>query len=276
MVIFLYLKNKIPVRAVFDICHYEAVGRIDRPSPLLPKNKGPQFQVWRFYRGILPVRDARRYEFLTKELTPLDPHQLKEWWKGVTSEGDCKKEAKFEIIKKLEEPFQEILTFRDSESILGFLIDAYFKARRKEEGILGKELREEYDEEWYEIERLESGGYRVQAKHSKDLFGSRSSTFSKPDGFTQRRKKKGDVRSGRFLVKKYKRKDRPDVLVFKKEVSPLTVDSYLDEKAHEMSLPNGEKLNEQNIKEFIEFMEKDILGEPRARKYLIRNKEDWD
>ena len=274
--IFLYLKNETPVRVVFDICHYEAVGKIDCPSPLLPKNEGPQFQVWKFYRGILPVRDARQYEPLTKRLAPLNPHRLNEWWKGLTIEGDYKKEAKFVIIKKLKRPFQEIVTFRDSESVFGLLIDAFFKAKRIGEDVLCEIVYKTYgDSSRYEI-RKQSGGFQILVKRDEipvivrkgeyggssirggSLFSSRLQAFS------------GHSYSGGSLANKYKRKDRSNVLDFSFKVSPFTVDSVLGEKAHDMNLPNGEKLSEQDIKEFIEFMENDILGEPRIREHLVR------
>ena len=56
--IFLYLRDGKPVRVVFDICHYEAVGAINSPSPVLPLSKGPLLKIKNFYRGFSTLDDC--------------------------------------------------------------------------------------------------------------------------------------------------------------------------------------------------------------------------
>ncbi|MBU7029897.1 MAG: hypothetical protein HXS48_23380 [Theionarchaea archaeon] len=126
--IFLYFKGETPVRAVFDVCHYEAVGEIDAPSPMFPQDERPQFHVRNFYRGVLPLEDSKGYSLLKAVPTPLSRDLLAHWWKGLTSSGSYNEKAKLIIKKKLESPFQEMKTFRDRAGKLGFIFDLLYKS----------------------------------------------------------------------------------------------------------------------------------------------------
>lgn len=126
--IFLYLKDKKPVRVVFDILHYDLVGKIDDPTPYLHKEGGPQFLVLNYYRGLMPLKKVKEYKTLKGNLTLLDSTLLKEWYKGRTFEGGFLKEAEFVIRNKLDNPFQEITTFRDRSDLAGTLIEAVILA----------------------------------------------------------------------------------------------------------------------------------------------------
>lgn len=122
--IFLYLKNEKPVRAVFDILHYDIVGEIDNSTTFLHEDKGPQFQVTNFYRGLKPLENIKGYKCLRRNLKFLDRNLLKQWYEGRTLEGNCVEAAKFVIVNKLDNPFQEITTFRDKSSLTGIIIEA--------------------------------------------------------------------------------------------------------------------------------------------------------
>jgi len=139
--IFLYLKNEKPVRVVFDICHYEAVGVINIPSPLLPQDKGPQFHIKNFYRGLLPLEDTKG--FIPLKVIPhlLGQELLNLWWNGFTSDGTFDEKAKLIIREKLENPFKEITTFRDRPGELGFLFHLLFQSKKDGRIIeLGEEM----------------------------------------------------------------------------------------------------------------------------------------
>ncbi|MGD2250697.1 MAG: hypothetical protein PVF58_20055 [Candidatus Methanofastidiosia archaeon] len=126
--IFIYLKNEKPVRAVFDIWHYELVGKIDASTAYLHKERGSQFQVKNYYRGLFPLKATKKHEVLKADLELLDQNLLEEWYKGRTFEGDYMEEAKFAIVNKLENPFQRITTFRNSSDLAGTLIEAVIYA----------------------------------------------------------------------------------------------------------------------------------------------------
>jgi len=126
--IFLYLKNEKPVRVVFDIWHYELVGKIDDSTAHLHKEKGPQFQVKNFYRGLFPIKETKKQKALEADLELLDQDLLKGWYKGRTFEGDYVEEAKFVMVNKLKDPFQEITTFRDRSDLVGTFIEAVIHA----------------------------------------------------------------------------------------------------------------------------------------------------
>ena len=123
--IFLYFKDGHPEKAVFDVCHYEAVGTVS--SEYLPRNEGPVVTIKNFYRGILPLTNTKGYTLLEGDPVHLDAQQLCEWWKGRTSTGSYHEKAKLIIKEKLENPFQEITTFRDQMGTLGILFDLIFK-----------------------------------------------------------------------------------------------------------------------------------------------------
>ncbi len=123
--IFLYFRNNRPEKAVFDVCHYEAIGNVS--SEYLPRDEGPVLHIRNFYRGILPLNNTRGYTLLEGDPVQLDAQQLSEWWKGRTSAGSYHEKARLIIKKKLENPFQEITTFRDQIGKLGILFDLIFK-----------------------------------------------------------------------------------------------------------------------------------------------------
>jgi hypothetical protein len=125
--IYLYFKNETPVRAVFDICHYEAVGDID-DSHLLPRDRTPKFLIRNFYRGVLPLKDTRGCTLLKGAPQPLSSERLAGWWEGMTSTGSYSDKAKLIIRNKIKNPFQEMKTFRDRAGKLGFLFDLIFRS----------------------------------------------------------------------------------------------------------------------------------------------------
>jgi hypothetical protein len=125
--IFCYFKDANPVKATFDICHYEAVGIVDDPE-WLPPDRNPRFHIRKFYRGVLPLKETTGYSLLTCVPRQLSQERLTQWWKGLTPTGSYHEEAKLIIRKKLENPFQEITTFRDSAGKLGFLFDLIFRS----------------------------------------------------------------------------------------------------------------------------------------------------
>lgn len=131
--IFLYFKNGKPIRAAFDVCHYEVVGVVNIPSRVLPRDGRPKFQVKNFYRGILPLENGTEYTILGGPPTPLSQERLTDWWKGRTSTGSYDNEAKLIIRDKLQNPFQEITTFRDFESKYGDIFHWIFWSAKKEE-----------------------------------------------------------------------------------------------------------------------------------------------
>jgi len=122
--IFLFLKDEKPIKAVFDIWHYDLVGEINTSTAFLRKEKGPLFQVKNYYRGLMPVEKVERYESLNDDLELLDRKLLKEWYKGRTFEGNYVEEAKFVIANKLDDPFQRVTTFRDRSGLAGTFIEA--------------------------------------------------------------------------------------------------------------------------------------------------------
>jgi hypothetical protein len=140
--IFLYFREKRPVKAVFDICHYEAIGEIDTSFPYFSREKGPQFQVRWSYRGLKPlrIRNDRGYKRFNETLSFLDKKTLNDWWEGRTLEGTHEKEAEFVIRQKLINPFQDITTFRDHSEVLGYLFDAIFRVMRKEKVLKAERL----------------------------------------------------------------------------------------------------------------------------------------
>jgi len=133
--IFIYFKNEKPVRTVFDICHYEAVGKIDDHSSLLFKDERPKFIVRGFFRGILPLGDDEGYKRLGGNLNFLNGKRLNQWWNGVTSKGIPDKKAKLIIREKLNNPFQEIKTFLNRSGVLGHLFDVIFKAEKDKKSV---------------------------------------------------------------------------------------------------------------------------------------------
>ncbi len=128
--IFIYFKNEKPVRTVFDICHYEAVGKIENHSSLLFKDERPKFIVRGFFRGILPLGDDEGCKRLGGNLNFLNGERLNQWWNGITSKGTPDEKAKLIIREKLDNPFQEIKTFLNRSGVLGYLFDVIFKAER--------------------------------------------------------------------------------------------------------------------------------------------------
>lgn len=129
--LFLYFKHGKPVRAVFDICHYEAVGAVNTPSLNLPPDRGPTFHVKNFYRGFAPLEDRKAYIPLGMSPVRLTQQRLTEWWKGFVSGKPYQKEAKLIIRKKLENPFKKMTTFRDHASKLGFLFHWIFRSAKE-------------------------------------------------------------------------------------------------------------------------------------------------
>ena len=128
--IFLYFKNEEPVKAVFDICHYEAVGTITASSGLLPQNSRPKLHVRNFYRGLLPLEDEKGYNLLQAGPISLSREQLTYWWNGRTHDGTYDDRAKLIIKEKLNNPFQEMTTFRDNTGSLGRVFDLIFKLKK--------------------------------------------------------------------------------------------------------------------------------------------------
>ncbi len=129
--LFLYFKDEKPVRAVFDICHYEAVGEINTPSGFLHPDKRPQFQIRYFYRGLVPLEKSEGMTPLGGAPARLSQDRLTHWWNGFTSEGSFVEEAKLIIKEKLEDPFKKITTFRDRAGKLGFLFHWIFRSAKE-------------------------------------------------------------------------------------------------------------------------------------------------
>jgi hypothetical protein len=130
--IFLYFKNKHPVKAVFDVCHYEAVGMLDSFIGL-PQDTKPKFRIKDFYRGLEPLEKGGEYTYLEENFVPnlLSQERLESWWEGFTSSGSIVEDARLIIRDKLLNPFQDISTFRDCESKLGFLFDLIFLSKEE-------------------------------------------------------------------------------------------------------------------------------------------------
>lgn len=128
--LFIYFKNEIPVRAVFDICHYEAVGAVNTPSAVLPLDERPKFQVKNFYRGLIPLEDHKKYTPLGGVPIRMSQERLTEWWKGFTGNIYDEK-ARLIIKEKLENPFKKITTFRDRAGKLGFLFHWIFRSAKE-------------------------------------------------------------------------------------------------------------------------------------------------
>lgn len=139
--IFLYFKNEKPVKAVFDICHYEAVGEIDASSALLPQEKGPILYIRNFYRGLLPLEDTRGKKILRGVPSFLSQEDLIQWWNGRTSTGSYDDKAKLIIKEKLENPFQEITTFKDHSGLFGRVFDAIFQTAKEFQLVEGYRVR---------------------------------------------------------------------------------------------------------------------------------------
>lgn len=129
--IFLYFKGEKPVRAVFDICHYEVVGEINAPSAFFHPDERPKFQIRYFYRGLTPVKESKGMTPLGGAPIRLSQGRLTHWWDGFTSEGSFDEKAKLIIVKKLENPFKKITTFRDRAGKLGFLFHWIFQSARE-------------------------------------------------------------------------------------------------------------------------------------------------
>ena len=127
--IFLYFKDGHPVRAVFDVCHYEAVGVLTGGSRFLPLESKPQFQITNFYRGLRPLPGTGNFTYLQESYVPhpLSQERLEDWWQGLTASGSFQEAAKLIIKEKLRNPFQEITTFRDVGSWLGKIFDMIFR-----------------------------------------------------------------------------------------------------------------------------------------------------
>ena len=168
--IFLYFKSGRLVKAVFDICHYEAIGEINTSFPYFSKDKSPQFQVRWSYRGLKPLKleNDEGYKRFDENLILLDKKTLNDWWEGKTHEGTFVKEAEFVIKEKLINPFQNITTFRDHSEVLRYLLDPIFRKMRKES--LVKVERPLASIMLPQIEkRLPSIGERVSEKDLGDL-----------------------------------------------------------------------------------------------------------
>jgi hypothetical protein len=127
--IFLYFKNGRPVRAVFDVCHYEAVGALAGDSKFLPPDSKPRFQITNFYRGLRPLPESGEFTYLQESFVPnlLSQERLESWWQGLTASGSFQEAAKLIIREKIHNPFQEITTFRDIGSKLGKVFDLIFQ-----------------------------------------------------------------------------------------------------------------------------------------------------
>lgn len=130
--IFFYFKNGKLIRAVFDVCHYEAVGIVDASSGIFSQDVRPKFQVENFYRGLSPLKDCPGLTSLKALPTPLSPERLTDWWKGLMLNGFYDESARLIIREKLKNPFQEITTFRDHESKYGDIFHWIFWLARKE------------------------------------------------------------------------------------------------------------------------------------------------
>ena len=128
--IFLYLRDGKPVRVVFDICHYEAVGAINSPSPVLPLSKGPLLKIKNFYRGFSTLDDCTGHICLGRTLYRLSDDRLSLWRKGFIFKDTYDKEARLIIRDKLENPFKKITTFRDNASRFGFIFQKIFRSTR--------------------------------------------------------------------------------------------------------------------------------------------------
>jgi hypothetical protein len=129
--LFLYFKKGKPVRVAFDICHYEAVGEINTPSSLLPRHRGPSFQVRNFYRGLLPLKDSTEYSPLGGAPIPLSEERLSLWWEGFISKEIFDEDARLIIKEKLGKPFKKITTFRDRAGKLGFVFHWIFQSAKE-------------------------------------------------------------------------------------------------------------------------------------------------
>ncbi len=129
--LFLYFKKGKPVRVVFDICHYEAVGEINTPSSMLPPNRGPLFQVKNFYRGLIPLKDSTDYSPLGGAPIPLSEERLSLWWEGFISKEVFDKDARLIIKERLGNPFKKITTFRDRAGKLGFVFHWIFQSAKE-------------------------------------------------------------------------------------------------------------------------------------------------
>lgn len=127
--LFLYFKNGRPVRAVFDVCHYEAVGILAGDSEFLPSDSKPRFQITDFYRGLRPLSESGDFTYLKGSFVPnlLSQERLESWWQGLTASGSFQEAAKLIIREKIRNPFQEITTFRDIGSKLGKIFDLAFR-----------------------------------------------------------------------------------------------------------------------------------------------------
>ena len=126
--IFLYFKNGKPVRVVYDICHYEAVGAINSPSPVLPSNKGPVLEIENFYRGFSPMDDCGGYDCLGGAPIQLGEERLSLWWRGFIYQETFDEKARLIIRDKLNNPFKKITTFRDRACRLGFIFQRIFRS----------------------------------------------------------------------------------------------------------------------------------------------------
>ncbi|MGC1122731.1 MAG: hypothetical protein WBA22_16745 [Candidatus Methanofastidiosia archaeon] len=128
--IYLYFKDGRPVKAVFDVCHYEAVGVLARDSRFLPPDAKPRFQITDFYRGLRPLPEDGKSTYLQESFIPylLSQERLEDWWKGFTASGSFQEAAKLIIKEKIRNPFQDITTFRDIESKLGKIFDLIFRS----------------------------------------------------------------------------------------------------------------------------------------------------
>ncbi|MBU7036478.1 MAG: hypothetical protein HXS52_00985 [Theionarchaea archaeon] len=128
--IFLYFKDGHPVRAVFDVCHYEAVGVLAEGSGFLPPDSKLKFQITNFYRGLRPLTESEDLTYLQESFVPrlLSQERLEDWWEGLTVSGTFQEAAKLIIREKIHNPFQEISTFRDIGSKLGKIFDLIFRS----------------------------------------------------------------------------------------------------------------------------------------------------
>jgi hypothetical protein len=127
--IFLYFKDGRPVKAVFDVCHYEAVGVLTGDSRFLPPDSNPRFQITNFYRGLRPLPESGEFTYFQESFVPnlLSQDRLESWWQGFTASGSFQEAARLIIREKIHNPFQEITTFRDIGSKLGKIFDLIFR-----------------------------------------------------------------------------------------------------------------------------------------------------
>lgn len=143
--VFMYFEGETLVDVAFDICHYEAVGHMTPTSSLLPSERGPQFLVKNFYRGLAPLKSSKGHISLGGVPVPLSRERLSAWWNGMTWEGSFNEKAKFIIRKKLINPFEEITTFLDETGALGRFFDRIFQGKDNESGVVVREPdRREY------------------------------------------------------------------------------------------------------------------------------------